>query len=236
MTLLTPPHPSYLALDRAALGGLSNELRAHVEQCPECRSYLNALAEPTHASGWTDLQQRLERRRMAQRRSRWTIAPLAAAALALLFFSMRPKAPSGSESAPYVGAKGFPSVWIYVKRETETKLWDGKRTFHAGDRLRLKVDPGAFRHVVVYAAKGAAAPELLYEGDVIPGQITALPDAWELDAEPGAERLFVVLSHQPVTPRWAEWREGRVTPEATVLPFELPKSMLVDADASDGSP
>lgn len=234
MTLPATQHPSYLALDRAALGGPSSELQKHVEDCPECRAYLEALAEPPAPSGLAEV-----RRRVAARRSKarfwWAAVPVAAAAGALLFVDARVETP---REAPYVGVKGFSSVWIYVKREGDTQLWDGKRALQPGDQLRLKVDPGAFRHVAVYAAKEAAPPEPLYAGEVAAGRISTLPDAWELDAEPGAEQLFVVLSHEPVTPRWAEWRDGKVAPGTAVLPFVLPKTIVVDADAdaSDGSP
>ncbi|MDF3065456.1 MAG: hypothetical protein K0R38_1057 [Polyangiaceae bacterium] len=236
MSRLGTQHPSYLALDRAALGGLSSELSQHVSECDECRAYLETLAQAPPASGLIAVRGELERRRTAQRRRWWAVAPLAAAALALLFVTARPGTSTDAENAPYIGVKGFPSVWVYVKREAETKLWDGKRAFHPGDRVRLKLDPGAFRRVAVYSARGEAPPELLFEGDVPPGQTSALPDAWELDAEPSAEKLFVVLSDEPVTPRWSEWKDGKTAPGLAVLTFTLPKSMAVEADASDGSP
>jgi hypothetical protein len=236
MTLPASQHPSYLALDRAALGGLSGELAQHVSECAECRAYLDALAESPPASGLVAVRGALERQRLAQRRRWWVAAPLAAAALALVVVTVRPGTRIATESAPYIGVKGFPSVWVYVMRQAETKLWDGKRPFYPGDRLRLKLDSGTFRRVAVYSTKGEVPPELLYEGDVVPGQISTLPDAWELDAEPDAEKLFIVLSDAPVTPRWSEWQEGTVARGLSVLTFTLPKSMVVETDASDGGP
>lgn len=50
--------------------------------------------------------------------------------------------------APYVRAKGFASVWIYVNRGASTELWDGKRPI-AADRLRVKLG--------TYAATGRAS-------------------------------------------------------------------------------
>lgn len=236
MTAPASQHPSYLALDRAALGQLSGELAQHVNECVECRAYLDSLAAPPTAAGWVEVRGALARQRLAQRRRWWVAAPLAAAALALVFVTVRPGPPIATESAPYIGVKGFPSVWIYVMRQAETQLWDGKRAFHPGDRLRLKLDPGAFRRIAVYSAKGEVPPELLYEGDVVPGQISTLPDAWELDAEPEAEKLFVVLSDEPAAPRWSEWQDGNVARGLSVLTFTLPKSMVVETDASDGGP
>lgn len=232
MPLLATEHPSYLALDRAALGGLSNELAEHVSECPECLAYLEEVAEAPPASGLAELGRRVAARRTkAHLRWAWALVPVAAAASALLFVGPRSETP---RETPYIGVKGFSSVWIYVKRGGDTQLWDGKSALQPGDRLRLKVDPGSFRHIAVYSAKETTPPEPLYEGEVLPGHISTLPDAWELDAEPGAERLFVVLSQEPMPPQWAAWREGKVTAGATVLPFVLPKSVVVDA--SDGSP
>ena len=132
----------------------------------------------------------------------------------------RPGANSGTDI--YVGAKGFRSVWIYVKRGTETLLWDGKRRLLPGDRLRLKVDPGSYQRVAVYA--GSASPTLLYSGKLTPGQNLTLPDAWEIDDSLNDEQLFVVFSEGPVEPVWNEWRLGRVPPGVAVLPFTLPKA------------
>lgn len=233
MTLTATEHPSYLALDRAALGGLSRDLEQHVDECAECRSYLEALAEPPQELGLLEARRRFERAPRASRRWLWAAAPVAAAAVALLFVGSRP---SNVEEAPYVGVKGFSSVWIYVKRGTDTQLWDGKRVLRPGDQLRLKVDPGSARHVEVFAAKAAEEPDRLYVGEVVPGEIAMLPDAWELDGQAGAEQLFVVLSSGPVEPAWPAWRDGKAAPGVSVLSFVLPKSTLPDADASDGGP
>jgi hypothetical protein len=233
MTLTRTEHPSYLALDRAALGGLSQDLERHVSACAECRSYLETLAEPPPESGLMETRRRLERARVASRPWLWAAIPVAAAAIALLFVT---QPPVKVQEAPYVGVKGFSSVWIYVRRGADTQLWDGKRVLRPGDQLRLKVDPGAARHVEVYALKDGDSPERLYSGDLVPGELAMLPDAWELDDQAGAEQLFVVLSEREVKPRWPAWRDGKVAPGVVVLPFRIPKSTLPDADASDGSP
>src|SRR6266446_801276 len=41
-------HPSYLELDRFALGGGSSATRSHAENCPRCGVHLSPLAEPGH--------------------------------------------------------------------------------------------------------------------------------------------------------------------------------------------
>jgi hypothetical protein len=149
--------------------------------------------------------------------------PLAAAAALVLFVSLDPQ-PELPRSPIYIGDKGFSSVWIYVKHGADTALWDGKKPVFVGDRLRLKVDPGRYERVEVYSTKNQQAPELLYVSAVTPGQSLSLPEAWEIDAEPGDERLLVVFSNHPVKPVWSDWLQGKAPPGVLLLPFVLPKS------------
>lgn len=229
-----PPHPSYLALDRAALGAPSTEVTAHLADCADCRRYVDTLTETPPESAILPIRAGIARAQRAQR-VRWLGAASAlAAAACLLLFVGRTKPPSVERPAPYVGAKGFSSVWIYVKRGSTTKLWDGKQSLTGGDRLRIKVDPAGYRRVEVYSVKDPEAPELLYSGSVAPTQSVTLPDAWEIDSEPGAERLFVVFSNGPVKPTWSKWLRGEVERGVVVLPFVLPKAGVASPDSSGG--
>lgn len=233
-------HPSYLALDRAALGTASADLAQHLESCGECRGYVESLAESAPASGLVRVRQRLAAEQRSRVRWLFTLTPLVAvAAGVVLFVAVRPQPelPAGPrDQAPYVGTKGFTSVWIYVKHGANSELWDGKRPVFAGDRLRLKLDPGQFRHVAVYSVKGPDAPSLLYASDVKPGESFTLPDAWEVDGEPGAERLLVIFSSKAVEPAWPNWLAGKAPPDVTLLPFVLPKSSKPDSDGGSGAP
>jgi hypothetical protein len=237
---LTPNHPSYLALDRASLGEPPPELTAHLETCVECRDYVAALVAPPPASGFAHVQRRIKAERRSKLRSSFMLLlPAAAAAGTLLFVGLRPQpalpvGPHGEQ--PYVGTKGFTSVWIYVKHGTNTELWDGRRPLFAGDRLRLKLDPGRFRHVAVYSVQGPDTPTLLYAGNVTPAESTTLPEAWEVDGEPDAERLVVAFSDEALQPAWPDWLQGKAAPGVTVLPFVLPKSSSPDPDAGSTNP
>jgi hypothetical protein len=135
-----------------------------------------------------------------------------------------------------VGAKGFRSVWIYVKRGVETRLWDGKQPLLVGDRVRLKVDPGRYRHLAVYAKSEEQTPVLLFSGPLSPGENATLPDAWEIDDSPVAERLFVVFSAEPAQPDWQAWSRGDVPRGVEVLPFVLPKAGPAGTDAGAREP
>ncbi len=230
------PHPSFLALDRFSLGATSSQVAEHVRSCDECQRYLRALAEAPPSAVLPSIQAGVaEQRRRTQRR--WGAAASVLAAAACLAFALTRLAPSASseKTGPlYVGAKGFASVWIYVKRGTVTQLWDGKQPVFAGDRLRIKLDPSGFRQVAVYSLKDPETPELLFTGSVAPAQSSTLPDAWEVDGEPGAERLVVVLSNEPVQPSWNRWLKGEVEAGISVLSFVLPKSSSVPPDTSAG--
>jgi len=238
---LATDHPSYLVLDRASLGETSPEVRAHLEGCAACRSHVAKVGEPAPASGFVVVEQALQRQRQA-RRAWWGALPLAAAACGLFAFLKLGHRPLGLEqpstlaTQQYLGEKGFLSVWIYVRHGANTQLWDGKKSVFVGDRLRLKVDPARFHRVEVYSVKDPAEPALLYAGSVAPGQSATLPDAWEVDAEPGNERLVVVFSNEPVRPVWSDWLRGKVQPGISVLPFVLPKSTSADPNPGSTGP
>jgi len=230
-------HPSFLALDRARLGSTSEEMAAHLEACENCRVYLESLVEPDFVPSLTTLRRTVE---PSRRRVRWdwllASTSLALAACCVFLFVARrdPGAPQIED--PYIAAKGFRSVWIYVRRGTETRLWDGKEAVAPGDRVRLKIDACTFHRVQVYSSSDPQKPILLFESALSPGQQMTLPDAWEIDDSPAAERLFVVFSDVPVSPRWNEWRRGVVQPGIAVLPFVLPKFGVQGADAGPLTP
>jgi hypothetical protein len=229
-----PTHPSYLQLDRFSLGFVSDDVAHHLESCAACRSHVQSLSRTPH-SGLTDVTARLERQRRSRRRVWWTASSALAAAACLLLMLGRFGLAPAEDKPSYVGTKGLVSVWIYVKRGQTTQLWDGKQAVVAGDRLRIKVDPAGYDRVAVYSVQDPDAPSLLYAGAVVPGRNTALPAAWEIDAEGPAEHLIVVFSQGVVEPSWTRWLNGQVEPGVSVLPFVLPKSSAPPPDAS-GSP
>lgn len=224
-------HPSFLALDRAQLGEAPPEVAAHLAHCEVCRSY---VAEPQHAAtalGFAALQRVLLERKPAHRAWLWAAAPLLTVACAVFLLMTRsaPNVPSAGDT--YVGEKGFRSVWIYVKHGADVELWDGKHPLAPGDRVRLKIDPGSYRHVAVYALTDPSAPLRLFSGPLTPGQNLTLPDAWELDDSLLPEQLYVVFSDAEITPAWQEWQAGRVPRSVAVLPFSLPKVGAPGSDA-----
>jgi hypothetical protein len=238
-------HPSFLALDRAALGHAPAAVTTHVAACDRCGAYVGTAREAATSAappaaraappGGLALvrQAALERRRRRLWRG-WSLGAggfvAAAAACTVLLVvgtqSQQQRHVPAADPAGglYLGSKGLPSVWIYVKRDGGPELWDGKKPLASGDRLRVKVDPGGHDRVQVYAMRAGDNPALLYGGRITQGQGTILPDAWEVDASPGPERLFVVLANRDVLPAWDKWLRGEVESDVSLLPFVLPKA------------
>jgi hypothetical protein len=215
-------HPSFLALDRAYLGQASLEVTAHLRGCDACRSYVEAPVSASSSGNVALLREAVAGRERARRTRAWAAISFAAALACGFAVLVTAQLREPTEDL-YVGAKGFRSVWIYVNRGSSTELWDGKKPFSPGDRLRLKVDPGEYRHLTVYHLVESEQPTLLFSGPLTPGQNSTLPEAWELDDAKASERLVVVFSQTPVGSEFRGWEKGEATPGVAILPFDLPK-------------
>jgi hypothetical protein len=209
-------HPSYLELDRVALGAArETTTAAHVTGCDRCRHYLDGLRDvPPLPAG---LRERVAAAPVpgvvAGLLAKWfggrhtrlfgaTALAGAMAATAVFWLGHRsPPSPSraGSPAADYDGVKGLPSVWIYVKHDNELALWDGERPLAPGDRLRLKIDPQELSQVDVFSVDDEGSFRRVYSGQLARGAVTTLPAAWQLDDRSQRESLIVVLSNAPVS-------------------------------------
>lgn len=223
-------HPSFLALDRAHLGIVAPGVGEHLEHCAECQRYVAELALPV-ITGVASARAITQHGPVRPSAWMWGSGLLAAAASVTLFFAtqgnpaLTPADPGPATTEDvYVGAKGFRSVWVYVKHGNETRLWDGRQALSSGDQVRLKLDPGRYRHVEVYSRSEAEGSVLLYQAAVTPGRVMTLPEAWEIDDSPLPEHLFVIFSDAPVTPKWDEWSAGNTPPNVALLPIVLPKT------------
>jgi hypothetical protein len=182
-------HPSFLQLDRIALGADAPEWSSHVSACPRCSAYVNRQRQPVNAPEWT----RIPRLRILPFRWLPSLAAAGAvASLALALFAVR-------ASAPPTDAKGAPSVAVYVQRGDTIALWDGQQPLAPGDRLQLEIRPEGMPAVAVALRTPAGEWEPLYQG-----RLTAptgrIPESWRLDATPGPETLGIALSHEPLSP------------------------------------
>jgi hypothetical protein len=219
---LPSDHPSFFALDRAALGDASPSVTRHVEACEQCRARLQSLGDPAPLPA--ALEHRL-RRLAPTRRARWPWARrawtggLVAAAAALVLVAVvgrwpgreapaaRVVAGGGSgEAAPpseeaYDTAKGGRVVGVFVRRGGKTFLWDGREPVRAGDALRLKVVPDGLRFVHVFSevdGPGGASLQHIHQAAFQPRSGGLLRAAWQVDGASRREILVVVLSRAPI--------------------------------------
>ena len=197
-------HPSFLELDRHALGAGRADTAAHVASCEACRVHLQAVEAPAEVPAWTA---RLEAR--APRRFGWPAAlrvrtaGLAVAAFAcafVLWLAVGHVGPRATAVDPYVGTKGGPELWLYVKRGDRVEIWNGVDPVRPGDLLRLKVQPDRYPHISVFGRdKAPNGYAKLYDAPVPDDRAAALPFAWKVDGQLGDETLLIVLGPGAVT-------------------------------------
>ena len=194
-------HPSFLELDRAALGiDVASATHTHLSTCERCRVHVERLAPQEAPPAWVRDLARVRRSRRP-----WLFGGglALAAAVILLLFARRDADPDAS----FTTVKGGPSVAVHVKRGDAVFLWDGLDPVSPGDQLRLEIAATGYQRLQVFAAGGVP----LYDAPISAGS-TLLPTAWEVDAQPDAETLTIVLtgSHQP------EWRTTLKLAKTTV--------------------
>jgi hypothetical protein len=194
---MSTSHPSFLALDRAALGDMTEEVRAHLASCPPCAGHVDALGRPPPVPSWAVALSHEPPRApsLLARLAPWGVAALAAG-LALVLW-----VPRDTETlrAPMAGlrSKGSPAVALYVKTGDAVRLWDGDSPVAEGDLLRLKVMPEGFTWLTVAAAEGDSW-QVLHEGPVPERGETLLPTSWRVEPGEQPERLLVILGHAPI--------------------------------------
>jgi hypothetical protein len=183
-------HPSFLQLDRFALGAANPQVAAHVEDCATCRAQVSRAQQSPPVPAWVGEIRTAKRLRRA-----WWLGGLGAVAAVavVLMIAMRPPRLDGD-----TGAKGAPSVAIYVKRGEAISLWDGRAPFAPGEAFRVKISPQGFERVAIASLRGDALTEL-YAAPVNARGESVLPPSWTLDSEPGPEVLLLVFSHAPLS-------------------------------------
>jgi hypothetical protein len=192
-------HPSFLELDRAALGAGAPETAHHVKDCARCQSYARTVQTPPPLVPWiAELQAKGTPGRMPP--LLWLMGGgLAFAVLLVAGLRLWPAAPTPDDLQvrPLVASKGGPTVAVYIKREERVSLWDGRSPIRVGDRIQLEVAPGGFSRLTL--ASLGDEPELLYAGPIEPTHPAMLPVSFLVDGNSGAERLALGLSRQALT-------------------------------------
>ncbi|HWM89119.1 MAG TPA: hypothetical protein VNO33_24880 [Kofleriaceae bacterium] len=240
-------HPSFLALDRAALGSRTAHLSRHLDECARCRAHMERITDPAPvpegARGW--LRREAPARPARPRRSSraWLNGLTAAATAAVIVAAVlvgrdRPveRAPGRETAADprFDTAKGGRAVGVYVRRGPRTFLWNGTEPVVPGDTLRLKLVPDGMTqvHVFGHGPGGHADLELLHRAELVPDRDSLLDTAWRVDDQGGREVLIVVLSRRPLGPAaaLAAARAGGMGEELWVTRLVLPKRPVVDLE------
>lgn len=198
-------HANPLQLDAIALGAGDPAVLAHLKICPQCTAALAAQQE-LHAEFLVDVLPRRGHRRPDLVRSRprrkwWLMAfPALAAAAAVVLLLAWPK----PADEPELGVKGGPAWQVVANRAGATFAVKDGTLLAAADRIRFVVVPDRARYLMIASIDGAGAASIYYPYDgaqsaPINAARLEVPDSIVLDAAPGPERLFALLSDQPLS-------------------------------------
>lgn len=196
---MTGGHVSALALDALALDALdeaeARAVRAHLASCSACRADQEAAAALRAEFATRVLPRGLPVRR--PRRWPWLVVPAIAAAVVV--FALWPRA----APVPDLAIKGGASWQVFAHRAGQTfPVHDGTE-LAAGDRIRFVVVPDRAAYLIIASVDGGGAVTIYhpYGGDhsaAIEGDRIELADSIELDAAPGPERIYALLSDRPI--------------------------------------
>lgn len=201
-------HVSALVLDRRSLGALSEqearETDDHLGECVVCRGRLAAQRESFESFERYVLPALLPR--LESRSQRFSISRLAAwfvvpvLALAALVVVVLPHGAVRDE----VAVKGGANLQIFARRGSQVfAATDGAR-LQPGDALRFAIQPGGLPYLLIVSRDGAGQVSVYYpfggteSARLDPDKRSELPGSVELDATLGEERIFAVLSRQPL--------------------------------------
>lgn len=201
-------HPSMLVIDALAAGKLdgaeADAARAHIVTCTRCRDDL-AAAEAAGAKFMRDVLPRTLPAIRPRRSRWWTLVPAvlapALAVLALVWWSKRGGAPERDDDD--VRIKGSLTFQVFASHGHDViPVRDGTRLL-PGDSIRFVVGSGGPGYVMVASIDGAGHASIYYPYDgARSGDATSkpseLPGSIVLDASPGPERLFALVSAEPL--------------------------------------
>jgi hypothetical protein len=200
-------HLPSMTLDALTMGVLAGDeaarAQAHLQGCAHCREELEGV-QAAHDRFRREVFPRtlpqLEARRAPKRAWTWLFAPVLAGAAALLFLAVRPHPPA----EPELGIKGGPTLTLFARRgESVFAVGPGVR-LHGGDQLRFRMTgSGNLPYVIIGSIDSAGTASIYYpfggsQSAKLDGPVTDLPGSVILDATPGPERIFAVVSKTPL--------------------------------------
>jgi hypothetical protein len=196
---MTTPHVSALMIDALALGAIDPEaaagVQSHLAICAQCRGAQQEAA---------DLRARFlvevfpgGLRATRSRAWRWLAIPALAALLLVIAWSRRP------DQIPLLAVKGDATWQVFAHRDGHTFAVHDGTELAAGDRLRFAVLLAGAHYLLVASVDGSGAVTIYhpYEGTQsapVSGDRFELAGSIVLDAAPGPEQIYALLSDQPL--------------------------------------
>jgi hypothetical protein len=202
---MTGDHVTTFALDALALDALAPDevakLHAHLAGCTTCRTdYERANDDRDHF-----MRHVLPKRRVSHRPTwRWLIAaPVAMAAVIAVVLWIGGTRESSHAVTPELAIKGGATWQVFASRGSKVfQVHDGDR-LQDGDQIRFVVIPDGAHYLMIASIDGAGRASIYYPYDgrssaTIRGPRVEVDGSIVLDDAPGAERLFAILTDEPV--------------------------------------
>jgi hypothetical protein len=201
--MTTDAHVSVLMLDALALGALDRDtadhIRAHLVSCAACREDQHTAAELREHFARSVLPRGLPVRR--PRRWPWLAVPVLAAVVVVVVLIIAAQRP---EQPPELAIKGDAGWQVFANRDGKTFAVHDGTELAAGDQIRFIVLPARAHYLLVASVDGSGAVMIYYpyggeQSMTVEGDRVELSGSIELDAAPGPERIYALLSDDPIT-------------------------------------
>lgn len=200
--MTTDTHVSALMLDAFALGALDGDaadrVRAHLARCAACREDQRTAAALREHFATSVLPRGRPARR--PRRWPWLAVPVFAAAVVVLLLIVAPRRPP---RPPELAIKGDAGWQVFAHRDGRTFAVHDGTELAAGDQIRFLVLPDGAHYLLVASVDGGGAVMIYYpyggeQSMGVEGDRVELSGSIELDAAPGPERIYALLSDDPI--------------------------------------
>jgi hypothetical protein len=207
---MTAKHLSSFQLDSLAQATLTEAERPmaaqHLEACAECRAELESARSLRERFSREVFARTVPRIRTASGWSlpwptkNWLLPALAGAFVvaAVLIVPLR------SMLEPAFSVKGDPTLRVFVHRGDRVFQVKESDALQPGDQVRFEVMPAGYPYLLIASVDGAGHANIYLpfggreSAEISPERALMSPGSIVLDATPGPERVFVLLSKRPL--------------------------------------
>jgi hypothetical protein len=215
-------HVATYDLELVRLGAASESACAwvaeHLRECPRCaeleRSWRAAHDEFAEQASLRSIEPRSEVKALVAKNSpvprRILIAAMVAPiAAGLLLFLLPPKSrvPAGENLAAAgsdIVEKGGPNLALVARRGDRVFAVTSREKLRAGDQIRFVLQNATYPFVLIASVDGGGGANIYAPYDAVesarfgPSERLEIPGSIVIDASPGPERVFALLSSRPL--------------------------------------